>query len=137
MARIPESEIERLKSEISLARLIEAAGIELKRAGADLIGKCPFHADKTPSLVVSPQKNLWHCLGACQAGGTVIDWVMRMQRVSFRHAVELLRNDPSLAAGLKPAASSARVRKLPPPVALDADDQALLNQVIDRSGAHV
>ena len=131
MARIPESEIERLKSEISLERLIEAAGIELKRAGADLIGTCPFHADKTPSLVVSPRKNLWHCLGACQAGGTVIDWVMRMQRVSFRHAVELLRNDPSLAAGLKPAAPSARVRKLPPPVALDADDQALLSQVID------
>lgn len=85
MARIPESEIERLKSEISLERLIGAAGIELKRAGADLVGCCPFHADKTPSLVVSPKKNLWHCLGACQAGGTVIDWVMRMQRVSFRH----------------------------------------------------
>ena len=96
MARIPESEIERLKSEISLERLIGAAGIELKRAGADLVGCCPFHADKTPSLVVSPKKNLWHCLGACQAGGTVIDWVMRMQRVSFRHAVELLRSDPAL-----------------------------------------
>ena len=121
MARIPESEIERLKNEISLERLIEAAGIELKKAGVDLIGTCPFHADKTPSLVVSPRKNLWHCLGACQAGGTVIDWVMRMQRVSFRHAVELLRNGPSLAAGLKPAAPSARVRKLPAPVALDAD----------------
>ena len=50
MARIPASEIERLKSEISLERLIEAAGIELKRAGVDLIGTCPFHADKTPSL---------------------------------------------------------------------------------------
>lgn len=131
MARIPESEIERLKSEISLERLIEAAGIELKRAGVDLIGKCPFHDDREPSLVISPRKNLWHCLGECQAGGTVIDWVMRMQRVSFRHAVELLRNDPSLAATAKPAAPSARVRKLPPPVALDADDRALLNQVID------
>ncbi len=131
MARIPAVEIERLKSEISLERLIEAAGIELKKAGVDLIGTCPFHADKTPSLVISPRKNLWHCLGACQAGGTVIDWVMRMQRVSFRHAVELLRADPSLAAGLKPAAPSARVRKLPAPVAMEADDQALLNQVID------
>ena len=36
-------------------------------------------------------KNLWHCLGACQAGGSVIDWVMRVERVSFRHAVERLR----------------------------------------------
>ena len=62
MARIPESEIERLKSEISLERLVEAAGIELKKAGADLIGRCPFHDDREPSLVVSPRKNLWHCL---------------------------------------------------------------------------
>ena len=46
MARIPASEIERLKSEISLERLVEAAGIELKRAGVDRIGKCPFHDDR-------------------------------------------------------------------------------------------
>lgn len=131
MARIPESEIERLKSEVSLERLVEAAGIELKKVGVDLIGCCPFHVDKTPSLVISPRKNLWHCLGACQAGGSVIDWVMKMNGVSFRHAVELLRADPSLAAAARPAAPSARVRKLPPPVAADADDQALLNQVID------
>ena len=91
MARIAESEIERLKSEISVERLVEAAGVELKRAGKDLLGRCPFHDDHGPSLVVSPAKNLWHCLGACQAGGTVIDWVMKMNGVSFRHAVELLR----------------------------------------------
>ena len=76
--------------------------------GADLIGCCPFHTDKTPSLkVISPKKNLWHCLGACQAGGSVIDWVMRMQRVSFRHAVELLRNDPSLAVNGDPGGTAA------------------------------
>jgi len=75
MARIPASEIERLKAEISLERLIEAAGVKLTRHGADLTGLCPFHDDREPSLVVSPKKNLWHCLGACQAGGTVIDWV--------------------------------------------------------------
>ena len=44
-------------------------------------------------------KNLWHCLGACQAGGSAIDWVMRAEGVSFRLAVELLRKDaPALAA---------------------------------------
>ena len=52
---------------------------------------CPFHDDREPSLVMTPAKNLWHCLGACQAGGSVIDWVMRAEGVSFRHAVELLR----------------------------------------------
>src|SRR5208283_2090094 len=91
MARIPDEEIERLKREVSLQRLVEARGIELSRHGAYLLGLCPFHDDHDPSLIVSPKKNLWHCLGACQTGGSVIDWVMRAQGVSFRHAVELLR----------------------------------------------
>src|SRR5271157_1309579 len=99
MARIPEEEIERIKREISLERLVLAKGVKLKRHGADLLGLCPFHDDHEPSLVISPEKNLWHCLGACQAGGSVIDWVMRAEGVSFRHAVELLREGvPSLAA---------------------------------------
>ena len=131
MARIPETEIERLKSEISLERLVESQGIELKRAGADLLGLCPFHNDREPSLVISPKKNLWHCLGACQTGGTVIDWVMKMNGVSFRHAVELLREGVPVSplAAAKPVKQST-VPKLAAPVALDADDQVLLNQVI-------
>lgn len=87
MARIPDSELDRLKREVSLERLVEAQGIPLARHGADLLGLCPFHEDREPSLVVSPKKNLWHCLGACQTGGSVIDWVMRSRGVSFRHAV--------------------------------------------------
>jgi DNA primase len=91
MARIPDADIERLKQEFSWQRLVEAQGIELKRHGPDLLDLCPFHEDHEPSLVVSPKKNLWHCLGACQRGGSVIDWVMKRRGVSFRHAVELLR----------------------------------------------
>jgi DNA primase len=99
MARIPDDEIERLKREVPIERLVKAAGIELRKHGADLIGRCPFHDDREPSLVITPEKNLWHCLGACQTGGSVIDWVMRTRGVSFRHAVELLKADhPSLAA---------------------------------------
>ncbi len=100
MARIPESEIERLKETAGLVALVEAKGVVLTRHGADLHGRCPFHDDKTPSLVVSPAKGLWHCLGACQIGGSVIDWVMKAEGVSFRHAVELLRNNAPLAAGV-------------------------------------
>ena len=89
MARIPELVVERQKTEISVQRLAEARGVALtKHGGADLHGRCPFHDDNTPSLVITPAKNLWHCLGACQAGGTVIDWVMKAEGVSFRHAVE-------------------------------------------------
>lgn len=133
MARIPDDQITRLKTEVSLQRLAESQGIVLKRHGADLIGLCPFHDDHEPSLVISPQKNLWHCLGACQSGGSVIDWVMKAEGVSFRHAVELLQHDyqpAALAAQAAPPKCST-VRRLATPLEASAEDRALLNQVID------
>jgi DNA primase len=129
MARVPEAEIERLKREIALERLVAAKGVKLVKRGDDLVGLCPFHDDRTPSLVVSPEKNLWHCLGACQAGGSVIDWVMRAEGgISFRHAVELLRGGPVDAA---PAASRGTRRKLDPIAERDVEDDALLERVVD------
>jgi DNA primase catalytic core len=129
MARIPDTEIERLKNEVSVERLIESSGIELKKSGKDLAGKCPFHEDDTASLIVTPAKNLWHCFG-CGAAGGPIDWVIKKNGVSFRHAVELLRDGiPSLAAG-SGAIKRTTVRALEAPVAHDADERALLNQVI-------
>jgi DNA primase catalytic core len=133
MARIPSSEVERLKREVPVRGLVEARGIELKKHGADFIGRCPFHDDRTPSLVVSPGKNLWHCLGACQAGGSVIDWVMKAEGVSFRHAVELLRADlpaQSERPMTAPPPSRSTVAKLPPPVDAEAGDRELLLQVV-------
>ena len=136
MARIPEAEIQRLKNEVSVQDLAQASGLELKKSGKDLHGRCPFHADDTASLVITPEKNLWHCFG-CGAAGGPIDWVIKTQGVSFRHAVELLRADPSLAAGSLDGAAGtvgvkrSTVRRLPTPVALEASEQELLNQVID------
>jgi hypothetical protein len=115
-------------------RLVEGAGIELKLHGADRIGHCPFHDDKTPSLVISPKKNLWHCLGACQTGGTVIDWVMKTQGVSFRHAVEILQDNQPLAAApgkQYKVAQRSTTQKLESDFTSEADDQALMCQVID------
>ena len=131
MARIPEAEIERLKEAVPVARLVGASGIELKKGGKDLLGRCPFHEDATASLVVTPGKNLWHCFG-CGVGGGPIDWVMKRQSVSFRHAVELLRADMGSGAGLAELGTpTPRTRaKLPAPVALDAGEQELLDQVI-------
>ena len=99
MARVTEQEIERLKAQVSVERLVEATGIALQKAGKDRMGRCPFHEDATASLALTPAKNLWHCFG-CQVGGGPIDWVMKHRGVSFRHAVELLR------AGLPAAAAS-------------------------------
>ena len=92
MGRIPEAEIERLKREVSVLGLAQERGVVLKQHGDELLGLCPFHDDKEPSLVINPGKNLWHCLGACQKGGSVIDWVMMDKKVEFRDAVGILKN---------------------------------------------
>jgi len=128
VARIPESEIERLKAGVSVARLVEASGIKLEKRGHDLVGPCPFHQDDTPSLTVTPDKNLFHCFG-CGAAGGPIDWTMKKNGVSFRHAVELLRE--GVGSITDEAVKRTTVRALPPPVSMDADDQALIDQVTD------
>jgi DNA primase len=131
VARVPDAEIERLKEQVPLAALAEAAGVVLARTGADLTGRCPFHDDDSPSLVISPGKNLWHCMGACQAGGSVIDWVMRAEGVSFRHAVELLRDSPAAVSPAGAGPKRSTVRKLASPVERTAADHELLGQVVD------
>jgi DNA primase catalytic core len=123
MARIPTEELERLKAEVSVEHLVAASGVELKAAGKDLLGRCPFHEDREASLVVTPAKNLWHCF-SCQIGGGPIDWMMKLKGVSFRHAVELLRE--GAVEGLR----SRGTRLLPAPIHVDAGDQALLDQAI-------
>lgn len=55
---------ERIKREVSIQRLAEARGIKLRRSGKELIGLCPFHKDRNPSLNIGPVKNVWHCKGA-------------------------------------------------------------------------
>ena len=144
MARIPEAELERLKGEVSLVRLIEAQGHRLTSQGKDLACRCPWHeGDETPSCIVTPKTNLWHCFG-CGAGGTVIDWVMRSHRISFRHACELLlKEHPALAAGVgdgamgsAPKLSQGKLRQaqsfeLPEDADQAAADQLLLDQVIE------
>lgn len=122
MARIPDDELERLKREVDLAVLACSRGVALERRGKDLVGLCPFHDETEGSFVISPEKNLFHCLG-CGVGGTVVDLVMRMDGVSFRHAVELLRE------GLGGGGASGPPR-LPSPVEPDAADHELLDQVV-------
>jgi DNA primase catalytic core len=132
MPRIPENELQRLKREVSLAVLCRDYGIELKQIGPDnLMGRCPFHADKTPSFGVTPSKNLWNCLAGC-GGGDTIQLVMKKEGVSFRHAVEILRRK----TGETPAAPVLKTRQgTEHPVLVDPAtelaDHALLKHVAD------
>jgi DNA primase len=111
MARIPETEIGRIKKEVSVLDLAQSRGIFFKKQGADYVGLCPFHDDHEPSLVITPESNLWHCFG-CNSGGSVIDFLMKIDNISFRHAVEKLTGVPEI-----------------PLVSETLDHQKLLNQV--------
>lgn len=87
MGLIGEEEIQRIKQGTDLVKYVKGRGVELKRKGKQWVGKCPFHNDRTPSLMVDPVKQVWNCLGACQEGGDVIKLVMKLDGVGFREAV--------------------------------------------------
>jgi DNA primase len=136
MARLPDEVVERIKREISVERLAEARGIKLRRSGKELIGLCPFHKDTNPSLNIDPVKNVWNCKGACGpgTGGSVIDWVMRVEGISTRYALELLSRDlVPLAASPStgPPPKQSTVPKLPPLFAPTVDDQQALKIVVN------
>ena len=84
--RIPEKDIERIKREVDLVALVQSKGIELTKHGSkDLKGHSPFTNEKTPSFIITPDKNIWHCMSSGK-GGSVIDFVMHHEGVSFFHA---------------------------------------------------
>ena len=133
MPYVPPELKARIKREISIQRLAEARGIKLRRSGKELIGLCPFHQDRNPSLNIDPVKNVWHCKGACGEGGDVIEWVKRAEGISFTHAVELLKRNylPSAASTAEPPPRISTVPKLPALFQTNVDDQKLLNIVVD------
>lgn len=76
MARIPAHELNELKRSLSLLALAQSQGHKLKRHSPDSFAcLCPFHAEKTPSCIITPSKGLYHCFG-CGAKGSIIDWQM-------------------------------------------------------------
>jgi DNA primase catalytic core len=135
MARIPQSEIDRIKSTVSLLDWVRGQGLEVKKQGKDYALCCPFHDDKTPSCMISPSKNVYHCFG-CDAKGSVIDWVMKTQSVSFPHAMELLKagNPSSLAVSHnskdKTKVKRSQMTHLEPLCPSDADGQSALQSVV-------
>ncbi|MGS2724885.1 CHC2 zinc finger domain-containing protein [Porticoccus sp. GXU_MW_L64] len=130
MARIPAEQVEKLKSEVSLLQLVKNQDYQPVKQGKDYAICCPFHEEKTPSLIISPQSNLFNCFG-CGAAGSVIDWVIKTQGVSFRHAVEILQSDTSVLAAPERPVKKSIARKLDVVLSEDAEAQQLLNQITD------
>ena len=127
MARIAETELQHLKAAVSLAAVAQSQGRQLFKRGKDLVTLCPFHDEKTPSCVISPAKNLYHCFG-CDAGGSVLDWLMHTEKLSLRKAVERLRAE----LGVNPAVAPLVTRDEPEVFAEDdAGRQLLLSRVVE------
>jgi DNA primase len=63
--------------------------VPLKRSGRNFKGLCPFHPEKTPSFMVNPERNIYHCFG-CGEGGDALSFVMKMEGLEFREALERL-----------------------------------------------
>jgi len=85
---ITKDSIENLKSHLDIVDIISQF-IELKKSGANFKACCPFHGEDTPSFVVSPQKQIYHCFG-CGVGGDSIKFVMEYEKLSYPEAIEKL-----------------------------------------------
>ncbi|MDP6966945.1 MAG: DNA primase [Candidatus Marinimicrobia bacterium] len=88
MARIAEDTIDRIRDAADILDIV-AEHVELRRRGKNFFGLCPFHAEKTPSFSVAPDKQIFHCFG-CGAGGNVITFLMEYEKISFTEALQSL-----------------------------------------------
>jgi len=88
VGRIPENILEDILSRVDIVELISGY-IPLKRAGRNFRALCPFHHEKTPSFMVSSDRQIYHCFG-CQAGGNAFNFLIQYERLEFPEAVQTL-----------------------------------------------
>ncbi len=83
------NELEEIKAKIDIVELINGYA-QLKQTGKNFKACCPFHSEKTPSFIVSPERQMWHCFGSCNEGGDVFSFIMKADGLTFPEAVETL-----------------------------------------------
>lgn len=84
----PDETIEEIRSRTDIVAFISSY-IDLKRRGANYVGRCPFHSEKTPSFSVNPSRQMYHCFG-CGTGGNVFTFAMEYDNLTFPEAVQML-----------------------------------------------
>lgn len=83
------SVVDEIKQRIDIVDLI-GGYTPLQKAGRNYKGLCPFHSEKTPSFIVFPETQTWHCFGACSTGGDVFTFIMRQENMDFSEALQML-----------------------------------------------
>jgi len=120
------TEIDRIKETTDLAAYIRSRGIALVKRGKDLAGLCPFHDDHNPSMIITPAKQLYRCV-SCGAGGDIIEFVMKLDRLPFQDAIERLRQYKGIAA-IEPEHEEAETIDLRD---ITADENRILLEVVE------
>ena len=128
MARYDQDKIEEVRTRADIVEVI-GAHVQLRRAGRNFTGLCPFHNEKTPSFSVSAERGFFHCFG-CGVGGTVFDFVMRMDGLTFPEAMQSLARRYGVALPQPAAGPSV-------PSANERDALVNANQVAADFYAHV
>ena len=90
MAGLIPSEV--VATVLSSTDIVDLIGgyLPLARAGRSFKAPCPFHSERTPSFIVSPDRQTWHCFGACGTGGDAFSFIMKREGVEFGEALRLL-----------------------------------------------
>lgn len=84
-----DNPIEEIKKKIDIVGFINSY-IATKKLGRNFSAPCPFHQEKTPSFVISPERQIWHCFGACQEGGDIFKFLMKWENITFPEALKEL-----------------------------------------------
>ncbi len=83
------TDLDQIRQKIDITNLIGQYTV-LKKAGRNFKALCPFHSENTPSFVVSAERQIWHCFGACNTGGDIFTFLMKVENLEFPEALEIL-----------------------------------------------
>jgi DNA primase len=122
-----------VKARLDLVEVISGY-VSLHRTGREFSGLCPFHAEKTPSFAVNPERQVWFCHG-CHEGGDLFKFIEQIERIEFRQALELLADRAGVELESGPQAGRGAGRKRRRSIELNTKAQAYYQHVLWASPA--